>query len=123
MLENYHQNPVSIPESVATLETIEDRCLAVKLAYMLICVGYQPQEDSIPPTEKAMYRQMIELLDLDENLIKEIEWEASRERRRCPSRDHPPSSCRGHPRPPNCLLPSTGARTRVKRRKRMSTSI
>ena len=79
IINNYHDNPIPLADLVSKLKTMEDRCLTVKLAYMMISVGYDPQEHSIHPKEKSLYRQLIQLLDLDDNLVQEIEWEASQE--------------------------------------------
>lgn len=79
IINNYHEKPIPLEDLVPKLETIEDRCLTVKLAYMLISLGYDPQKHSIHPKEKALYRQLIQLLNLDDNLVAEIEWEASQD--------------------------------------------
>ena len=79
IINNYHKNPIPIKDLVPKLKTNEDRCFTVKLAYMLICVGYDAKIHSIPPTEKALYRQLIQLLNLDNDLVKEIEWQAGQE--------------------------------------------
>ena len=78
-IKNYEKNPIPLEELVPKLKTYEDRCLTVKLAYMLICIGYVPQKHSIPPTEKALYRQLIQLLNLDNGVVREIEWQADQE--------------------------------------------
>jgi hypothetical protein len=79
IINSYQDNPIPLADLVSNLETIEDRCLTVKLAYMLISVGYDPQKHSIHPKEKALYRQLIQLLDLDDDLVQEIEWEANQD--------------------------------------------
>ena len=79
IINDYHGNPIPLEDLVSNLKTIEDRCLTVKLAYMLISVGYDPEEHSIHPKEKALYRKLIELLNLDETLVEEIEWEANQD--------------------------------------------
>ncbi len=79
IIENYHQNPIPLTDLVSKLKTSEDRSLTVKLAYMLICVSYDSKTQTIPLVEKALYRELIQLLNLDNNLVKEIEWEAKKE--------------------------------------------
>jgi uncharacterized tellurite resistance protein B-like protein len=62
---------------VAQLTSSEDRQLALKLSYMMVRVGRRsPAEPSINAQERAAYRQLVELLGLEEDTIQEIEWAA-----------------------------------------------
>jgi hypothetical protein len=79
ILNSYKQNPVPLEELVAPIKTIEDRCLAVKLAYMVIKAGNNHDSNLICPQEKAIYRQLIQLLEIDNDLAQKIEWEADKE--------------------------------------------
>ena len=79
IIQDYRQNPIPLADLVAKLETHEDRCFTAKLAYMLIKVSHDQQENLISANEKSAYRQLIDLLQLDDEFIKEIEWEANQE--------------------------------------------
>ncbi len=81
ILISYKYNPTPLPELVAKLKTPEDRCLTVKLAYMVIKASRDPnQKDSlISPGEKEAYRQLLDLVDLEPDLITEVELQANRE--------------------------------------------
>jgi hypothetical protein len=64
-------------ELVGQLSSEEDRELALKLAYMILRVGRRsPAEPSINAQERVAYRQLVDLLNLDETRIREIEWAA-----------------------------------------------
>lgn len=81
ILINYQYNPIPLTELVAKLVTQEDRCLAVKLGYMVIKASPDPenQDKLISEQEKKVYRQLTELVDLEPNLISKIESQADRE--------------------------------------------
>ncbi len=72
IINDYHDNPIPITDLVSQIKTIEDKCLTVKLSYLVIGVNNKP-------SKRAVYRQLIQLFNLDDNLVKEIEWEASQE--------------------------------------------
>lgn len=81
ILINYQYNPISLVELVTKLKTQEDRCLAVKLAYMVIKASPDPdnRDKLIGEEEKKVYRQLIELVNLEPILITKIESQADRE--------------------------------------------
>ena len=55
----------------------DDRQLALKLSYMMVRVGLRsPGEPSINAQERVAYRQLVELLGLEDARIQEIEWAA-----------------------------------------------
>jgi len=55
----------------------DDRQLALKLSYMMVRVGRRsPGEPSINAQERVAYRQLVELLGLEDARIQEIEWAA-----------------------------------------------
>ena len=62
---------------VAQLPGSDDRQLALKLSYMMVRVGRRsPGEPSINAQERVAYRQLVELLGLEDARIQEIEWAA-----------------------------------------------
>ncbi|KEF42426.1 MAG: hypothetical protein ER33_06105 [Cyanobium sp. CACIAM 14] len=62
---------------MARLPSSEDRELALKLGYMMVRVGRRsPGEPSINAQERIAYRQLVELLGLGDERIREIEWAA-----------------------------------------------
>jgi len=79
ILWDYKDNPIPLPELVCKLGSIEDRCLAVKLSYMVIKACADKEGDLISPQEKVVYRQLLELTQLDNETVKKIEWKASQE--------------------------------------------
>jgi uncharacterized membrane protein YebE (DUF533 family) len=79
ILNNYKYNPVSLKDLVPRLDSIEDRYLAVKLAYMVIKASPDDEGNLICREEKAVYRQLVELLKLDNDTVTKIEMEASQE--------------------------------------------
>jgi hypothetical protein len=81
ILVDYKYCPVPLADLVTTLKTQEDRSLAVKLAYMVIKASPDPDHKNILITEgeKKAYRQLIELVDLDPDLITKIENKAEEE--------------------------------------------
>jgi hypothetical protein len=81
ILSQCRYEPTPLPELVAKLETQEDRCLTVKLAYMVIKASPAPkkQDNLFSKEEKEAYRQLLELVNLEPDLITEIELQADRE--------------------------------------------
>jgi hypothetical protein len=81
VLLNYKYNPISLADLVAELKTQEDRCLTVKLAYMVIKISPDPQNQDklVSDGEKKAYRQLIELVNIDSALITKIEAQAEEE--------------------------------------------
>ena len=75
----YKYNPLSLKVLVDKLATQEDRCLAVKLAYMVIKASPNNSGELINFEEKKAYRQLVDLLNLDEDLVEEIELQASKD--------------------------------------------
>ncbi|MFY8149886.1 MAG: YbjN domain-containing protein [Prochlorococcaceae cyanobacterium] len=74
--------PDVLRELVPRLTSQEDRQLVLKLAYMLIRIDSRPGESSsINPQEKRVYRQLVELLELEEADVQEAEWAAEQELR------------------------------------------
>jgi len=73
-------NEALLDEVMARLTVAEDRLLGLKLAYMMARVSQRP-EDSAPinPQEKALYRRLVEGLNLSEAEVKEAEWAAEQE--------------------------------------------
>jgi hypothetical protein len=78
VLNSYKYNPVPLEDLVKPIQTIEDRSLAIKLAYMVVKASPDNDGNLICPQEKAIYRQLIQLLEIDSNLIQKIEWEADK---------------------------------------------
>jgi hypothetical protein len=79
ILNSYKNNPIPLEDLVKPIQTIEDRSLAVKLAYMVVKASPDDDGNLICPQEKAIYRQLIQLLAIDSDLIQKIEWEADKE--------------------------------------------
>lgn len=79
ILNNYQQNPTPLKDLVSQLKTHEDRCLTVKLAYMVMKASADDNSNLICPEEKAIYRQLIQLLNLDNETVQKIEQRASYE--------------------------------------------
>lgn len=79
ILQSYKNNPVALEDLVAPIKTIEDRSLAVKLAYMIAKASADKDGNLICSQEKAVYRQLIELLQLNNDLVQKIELEADKE--------------------------------------------
>ncbi|BAQ65935.1 hypothetical protein [Geminocystis sp. NIES-3709] len=79
ILEGYKYNPIPLVDLVSRITTIEDRHLTVKLAYMVIKASPDDEGNLICSQEKFVYRQLIDLLNLDSEVVKKIEWEASQE--------------------------------------------
>jgi tellurite resistance protein len=75
----YKYNPIPLAALVKKLKTEEDRCLALKLAYMVIKAGRDHSGELISLEEKKAYRQLVDLLNLDEDLVKEIELQANQD--------------------------------------------
>ena len=72
--------PELLDELVPSLTTVEDRQLALKLAYQVMRVGPRTGEESgIQPLEKVAYRKLVEGLGLSEAEIQETEWAAEQE--------------------------------------------
>jgi hypothetical protein len=72
--------PELLDELVPALATVEDRQLALKLAYQMMRVGPRTGEESgIQPQEKVAYRKLVEGLGLSEAEIRETEWAAEQE--------------------------------------------
>jgi hypothetical protein len=72
--------PELLDELVPALATVEDRQLALKLAYQMMRVGPRTGEESgIQPQEKVTYRKLVEGLGLSEAEIRETEWAAEQE--------------------------------------------
>ncbi|BAQ61293.1 hypothetical protein GM3708_1699 [Geminocystis sp. NIES-3708] len=78
ILESYKNNPVPLEDLVAPIKTIEDRSLAVKLAYMVVKASPDEEGNLICPQEKAVYRKLIQLLEMNSDLVQKIEWEADK---------------------------------------------
>lgn len=79
IIVEYKYNPIPLQILVEKLVTEEDRCLALKLAYMVIKASPNNQGESISLEEKKAYRQLVDLLKLDCNLVEEIELQASKD--------------------------------------------
>ncbi|WP_330202388.1 TerB family tellurite resistance protein [Cyanobacterium sp. Dongsha4] len=79
ILNRYKQNPIPLSDLVSQLKTNEDRCLAAKLAYMVIKASPDNEGNLICPDEKAVYRQLIQLLNLDPEVVQKIEQRADYE--------------------------------------------
>lgn len=79
ILNNYKQNPIPLADLVSQLKTHEDRCLTVKLAYMVINASADDDGNLICSQEKAVYRQLIQLLNLDDEVVRKIEERATYE--------------------------------------------
>ena len=64
----------------AAISTHEDRCLAVKLAYMVAAVSKNSEDESaINSAERVAYRQLIESLGLPDSTVEVLEKEADTE--------------------------------------------
>ncbi|MFN9618511.1 MAG: hypothetical protein ACK55X_02200 [Synechococcaceae cyanobacterium] len=62
------------------LESLEDRQLALKLAFMMICAGRAPGDhEAINPREKAAYRRLVEAVNLPQEEVEATEWAARQE--------------------------------------------
>lgn len=62
------------------LPSPEDRQLALKLAFMMICAGRAPGDhEAINPREKEAYRRLVEAVGLPEEEVEATEWAARRE--------------------------------------------
>lgn len=79
ILNSYKENPKPLSDLVSQLKTHEDRCLTAKLAYMVIKASGDDEGNLICPEEKATYRQLIQLLNLDSEVVQKIEQRASYE--------------------------------------------
>lgn len=79
LLENYRHHPIPLNELTPHLTSIEDRYLTVKLAYMVIKASPDEEGNLISSGEKKVYRELLDLLDIDDETVKKIEWEASQE--------------------------------------------
>lgn len=79
IIVEYKYNPIPLQILVDKLITEEDRCLALKLAYMVIKASPNDAGELISLEEKKAYRQLVDLLNLKENLVKEIELQASQD--------------------------------------------
>jgi uncharacterized membrane protein YebE (DUF533 family) len=79
ILNNYKSNPVPLKDLVNSLSSMEDRCLTIKLAYMVIKASADDEGNLICSDEKAVYRQLVELLQLSNDIVTKIELEASQE--------------------------------------------
>ncbi|MBL1209934.1 TerB family tellurite resistance protein [Geminocystis sp. GBBB08] len=79
ILNSYKNNSIPLEDLVAPIKTIEDRCLAIKLAYMVVKASADDEGNLISASEKVIYRQLLQLLEIEENLVKKIEWEADKE--------------------------------------------
>jgi hypothetical protein len=78
IIVDYKYHPIPLADLVAKLTTEEDRCLALKLSYMVIKASAD-NGDLINFAEKEAYRKLVELLNLDDNLVKEIETQADQD--------------------------------------------
>jgi uncharacterized membrane protein YebE (DUF533 family) len=80
------ENSNDIPSLAAAITTNEDRCLAVKLAYMVAAVSRNSEDESvINSDERVVYRQLAECLGLPEATIDVLEQEADAELAKHPS--------------------------------------
>lgn len=79
ILNSYKSNPIPLTDLVSGLSSIEDRCLTVKLAYMVMKASADDEGNLICTNEKAVYRQLVELLQLKHDTVTKIELEASQE--------------------------------------------
>lgn len=77
ILVEYKYKPIPLPILVDKLKTEEDRCLALKLAYMVMTASSDESEELVTTEEKKVYRQLVNLLNLKEDLVKEIELQAN----------------------------------------------
>ncbi len=67
----------SLPRGLASPE---DRQLALKLAYMMVCVGRAPGDTApINPREKQAYRRLVDALALPPEEVEATEWAADQE--------------------------------------------
>jgi hypothetical protein len=79
-IQSYLSLPVPLEQLVAKLSGMGERELALKLSYMVIQVGSgEWGKSQINKAEKVVYRQLVQLLDIPEDRIEAIEWEADRE--------------------------------------------
>lgn len=76
---DYKYHPIPLGNLVQDLTTEEDKSLALKLAYMVIKISPDETGQLISNEEKKVYRQLVKLLNLKEDLVKEIELEADEE--------------------------------------------
>jgi hypothetical protein len=76
VIMEYKYNPLPLKVLVDKLATQEDRCLALKLAYMVIKASPNESGQLINMEEKKAYRQLVDLLNLEEDLVREIELQA-----------------------------------------------
>ncbi len=81
IVTKYKYDSTPLPELVNKIKNQEDRCLTVKLAYMVIKATPDPQKQDnlISEGEKKAYRQLLDLVNLDSDLITEIERQADRD--------------------------------------------
>lgn len=79
IMVDYKYNPIPLNDLVSKIKTQEDRCLALKLAYMIIKASADENGELINNEEKKAYRQLINLLNLKPDLIKEIELQANKD--------------------------------------------
>lgn len=69
-----------LEDAIRSLESEEDRLLALKLANMMARVGQRPEDTSpINAQEKAVYRRLVEGLGLSETQVQEAEWAAEQD--------------------------------------------
>jgi hypothetical protein len=77
---DYQDQATPLSDLVAKLETQEDRCLALKLSYMVIKASSNNDNEAlINLDEKKAYRNLVELLNLKEDLVKTIEAQAEQD--------------------------------------------
>lgn len=75
--ESDFENSNDVAELATAIVTNEDRCLAVKLAYMVAAVSKNSEDEAaINPDESEFYRQLIENLGLPQTTIEILEQEA-----------------------------------------------
>ena len=79
VISEYKYNPLPLKVLVDKLANQEDRCLCLKLAYMVIKASPNNSGELIDFEEKKAYRQLVDLLNLDEDLVEEIELQASKD--------------------------------------------
>ena len=76
--ESDFENSNDIAALAAAIITNEDRCLAIKLAYMVAAVSKNSEDEaSINSAESEVYRQLIENLQIPQATIEIIEQEAN----------------------------------------------
>jgi hypothetical protein len=69
-----------LEELVPKLLMEEDKSLALKLGYIVICISQKTGAESrINLQEKIAYRRLIELLNLPDDTVQKIEWAANKD--------------------------------------------